>query len=291
MSEPAPAPGVPAEEPPDPLLGTTVGGILLESKLGQGGVGAVYRGRDPGTGAPLAVKVLDSRQGAYADAVRKFVRGAIAAAQIQHPNIVAVHKVGRDPVSGVHFMTMDLLEGKTLDAILEERGPLAASEAVPIVLQTAEGLAAAHAKNVIHRDIKPDNLMVLSDGRVKITDIGLARTVSGAMKTTRVMGTPHFMPPEQFEGKGMDGRTDVYALGVTLYHSLSKAFPFEGADSMQIVFAILAKPPRPLTDANPAAPAALWPVIQKMIARSPADRYSTMAEVRSALEAAWPTGS
>ncbi len=288
MSDNAPSLETPGEEPPDPFVGTSVAGIRIEAKLGQGGVGAVYRGRNPGDGTAIAVKVLDPRKGADEDAVRKFVRGAIAAAQIQHPNIVAVHKVGRDPETGVHFMVMDLLEGRTLDAILEERGPLPASEAVPIILQAAEGLGAAHAKNVIHRDVKPDNLMVLPDGTVRITDIGLARVVQGAMKTTRVMGTPHYMPPEQFEGKGMDGRTDVYALGVTLYHCLSRAFPFEGADSMQIVFAILARPPRPLTDANPAAPAALWPVIEKMIARKPEDRYSTMAEVRAALRAAWP---
>ena len=130
--------------------------------------------------------------------------------------------------------------------------------------------------------------MVLPGNRVKITDIGLARVVQGSMKTTKVMGTPHYMPPEQFEGKGMDGRTDVYALGVTLYHALSGAFPYEGKDSMQIVFAILTRPPRPLTDAAPSAPPALNEVVLKMIAKRPDDRYPTMAAVREALVAAFP---
>jgi serine/threonine-protein kinase len=265
-----------------------VAGCTLDSVLGRGGMGAVYRARSAGDGAPVAVKVLDPRRGAAEDDVKKFVRGAVAAAQIQHPNVVAIHKVGRDEPTGLHYMVMELLEGRSLGDILTERGTLPPEEAVSIVLQAADALGAAHARRIIHRDVKPDNLMVLPGNRVKITDIGLARVVQGAMKTTKVMGTPHYMPPEQFEGKGMDGRTDVYALGVTLYHALSGAFPYEGASSMQVVFAILSRPPRPLTDANPKAPPALWPVIARMIARRPEDRYPDMAAVRAALAAAMP---
>ncbi len=281
----------PPEEAPvqgpeeDPFIGQRVGNCWIVAKLGEGGFGTVYRAIDEETKRPVAVKIVKPERASNEEVIRKFLRGAIAAAQIEHRNVVGIYRIGRDERFKRHYIVMEHLKGRTLQVVLDERGPLPPQEVIPWVLQAAEGLHAAHEKSILHRDLKPDNIMISAEGVVKITDLGLARQMDRNVKTTKVMGTPHFMAPEQFEGKGMDRRTDIYGLGITLYYLLSHQFPYEGKTSMQIVFSILTTPPKPLTEMRPGTPPELWAIIQKMIARVQIERYATVAEAAADLRA------
>jgi serine/threonine protein kinase len=282
MAPPTPAPAGAVE---DPFLGARVGQCWIVAKLGEGGFGTVYRAIDETRQHPVAIKLVRPERAANEEVVRKFLRGAIAAAQVEHKNVVRIHRIGRDETFKLHYIVMEHLRGRSLQAILDERGPLPWAEVLPWMRQVADGLHAAHEKSIIHRDVKPDNLMLALDGTVKVTDLGLARMVSKEASTTRVMGTPHFMAPEQFEGKGMDRRTDIFGFGICLYYLLSHQFPYEGKNSMQIVFAILTTPPKPLPAMSPAVPERLWQIVRKMISRYPAERYATMLEAKQALDA------
>jgi len=275
-----PAPAAAAE---DPFLGARVGQCWIVAKLGEGGFGTVYRAIDETRQHPVAIKLVKPERAQNEEVVRKFLRGAIAAAQVEHKNVVRIHRIGRDENFKLHYIVMEHLRGKSLQVLLDERGPLPWAEVLPWMMQVADGLHAAHEKSIIHRDVKPDNLMLAQDGTVKVTDLGLARMVSKEAATTRVMGTPHFMAPEQFEGKGMDRRTDIFGFGICLYYLLSHQFPYEGKNSMQIVFAILTTQPKPLPGIAPAVPDALWQIVRKMISRYPNERQATMLEVKKEL--------
>ena len=273
----------PVEAAVDPLIGAVISECKIMEKLGEGGFGAVYKAFDQNLQRPVALKVMLQSLTSNQEFVQKFIREAITAAQLNHPNIVAIHKVGRDEKRGIHYLIMELLDGKTLENVVHDRGVLKPEEAVPFMLQASEALAAAHDKKIVHRDIKPENIMVDKRGVVKIMDFGLAKVVQPDMKSTKVMGTPHYMSPEQFEGKQVDGRTDIYSLGVTFYYILSRARPYEGTNTVQIIYSILTSDPRSLLDANPTAPSELWTVIQKMIAKKPEERYLDFRAVRKDL--------
>ncbi len=273
-----------APPPPDPLLGRVVFGCRVEAVLGTGGFGTVYRAVDQASGTTVALKAMDPGKASDPGLLKRFLRGAIAAAQIEHPGVVRILRVGRDETAGLHCMAMEFVDGESLEVRLARDGPRPWREAVDLILQAAEGLSAAHARDVIHRDVKPDNLLIGRDGRVRLTDMGLARVV-GSGQTTKVMGTPHFMAPEQFEGKDMDRRTDIFGLGATLYNAVSGAVPFEGGNQMQVVFAILTRPARPLAEARPDVPEAVCRIAHRMIEKKSADRYQTMDEVMADLRA------
>jgi tetratricopeptide (TPR) repeat protein len=264
----------------DPLIGAVISDCKITEKLGEGGFGAVYKAMDQNLARPVALKVMLQSLTSSQEFVQKFIREAITAAQLNHPNIVAIHKVGRDEKRGIHYLIMELLEGKTLEHIVADKGVLKPEEAVPLMLQAAEALAAAHDKKIVHRDIKPENIMVDRRGVVKIMDFGLAKVVQPDMKSTKVMGTPHYMSPEQFEGKQVDGRTDIYSLGVTFYYILSRARPYEGTNTVQIIYAILTSDPKNLLEAAPQTPPEIWTIIQKMIAKKPDERYLDFRTVR-----------
>jgi serine/threonine protein kinase len=279
----APPPGPPPEEAEDPFLGAHVGQCRIVSKLGEGGFGTVYRAIDETLRIPVAIKIVKPERAGNEDVIRKFLRGAIAAAQVEHVNVVKIHRIGRDEKFKLHYIVMEHLRGRTLQSILDERGVLPYGEVLPWLFQAADGLQAAHEKSIIHRDVKPDNIMLSAEGVIKVTDLGLARMVGKEMKTTRVMGTPNFMAPEQFEGKNMDRRTDVYGFGICAYYLLSHQFPYEGKNSMQIVFSILTTAPRPLTDMAPAVPPSLWEILKRAIARHPAERHPTIQDLKEEL--------
>jgi tetratricopeptide (TPR) repeat protein len=267
----------------DPLVGAVISDCKILEKLGEGGFGAVYKAMDQNLQRPVALKVMLQSLTSNQEFVQKFIREAITAAQLNHPNIVAIHKVGRDEKRGIHYLIMELLDGRTLQAMIEDKGVLKPEEAAPIILQAAEALAAAHEKKIVHRDIKPENIMVDKRGVVKIMDFGLAKVVQPDMKSTKVMGTPHYMSPEQFEGKQVDGRTDIYSLGVTFYYMLSKQRPYEGTNTVQIIYAILTSDPKSLLEASPNTPGELWTIIQKMIAKKVDERYASFRDVRKDL--------
>ncbi len=263
---------------PDYLVGEVISDCKIVEKVGEGGFGSVYRATDQNLQRTVALKVMLQSLTTNQEFVQKFIREAVTAAQLNHPNIVSIHKVGRDERRGLHYLIMEFVEGRTLTDLVKEKGVLKVEEAVPIMLQTCDALATAHEHNIVHRDIKPENLMLDANGVVKITDFGLAKSLAGDAKTTKVMGTPHYMSPEQFEGKAVDGRSDIYSLGVTFYYLLSKERPYEGQNTVQIIYAILTQQPRALTELNKDVHPDIWTTIQKMIAKKAEDRYQTLRD-------------
>ncbi len=267
-----------SEPQQDYLLGEIISDCKIVKKVGEGGFGSVYKAIDQNLQRTVALKVMLQSLSTNAEFVQKFIREAVTAGSLNHPGIVAIHKVGRDERRGLHYLLMEFVEGETLEHIVREKGVYKLEEAVPIFLQACEALATAHEANIIHRDIKPENLMLTTQGVVKITDFGLAKSLSSDHKTTKVMGTPHYMSPEQFEGRAVDARSDIYSLGVTFYYLLSKQRPYEGTNTVQIIYSILTQPPKSLIEANKDVPAPAWGVIQKMIEKSVEARYQTLRD-------------
>jgi tetratricopeptide (TPR) repeat protein len=287
-----PPPQRPAAPPPpsggtpeDPIVGQVLHNqYRIVRKLGEGGYGAVYEAKDVHLERRVAIKIMLQARAQSREYVAKFLREARTAAQLTHPNVVAVHGVGFDRDLGVHFLAMEFVEGRTLHDILQERGPLPAEEACNFIIQSCRGLQAAHERNIIHRDIKPGNLMLTPGGVVKITDFGLAKVYDEAAAQSTVIGTPYFMPPEQFEGKAKDGRTDIYALGVTFYYMLTMQRPHTGAGPAQILLSVMTKEPASILEHRPDLPPGLWPIVRRMIHRDVEKRYATCSEIISDLE-------
>ena len=266
-------------------VGRVFGGrYRLEEFLGGGGMAAVWRGRDLRLDRPVAIKELAGpwlRDPAAAD---RFDREARTAARLAHPNIVAVYDVGSDDDD--QYLVMELIDGTTVAALLAN-GPLPVDQVVAIAAQTCDGLAAAHAAGVIHRDIKPANLMITQAGVVKICDFGIAEALRGVADTdptgsTLTMGTSRYMAPEQALGVHVDARTDLYALGCTIYAMLTGAAPFSGDDS-EVVHKHLTEPPVPLRDHRTDIPQPLADLVARLLAKDPIDRPVDAAEVNARL--------
>jgi hypothetical protein len=290
------------EQPRETYLarGTLVGRYVVLDVLGEGGMGVVYSAFDPELDRKVAIKLLQTQPGGSSGGDNKawLVREAQALAKLSHPNVVAVYDVGT--LSGDRvFVAMELVDGKTLRAWLKEKKPTW-REVIPVMRAAGAGLAAAHAAGLVHRDFKPDNVIVGSDGRVRVMDFGLARfqldedhvqpresdkhieirsplserlTMAGT-----VVGTPAYMAPEIYEGHPADARTDQFAFGVTLYETLFRARPYEKKDLMPPVSA-----PKPKTPPEIGVPAAIQRVVMRAIAIGHAERYATMDELLAEL--------
>jgi eukaryotic-like serine/threonine-protein kinase len=271
----------------DDAVRTLAGRYELAGVIGRGGMGTVYEARDLVLGRSVAVKLL---AGLLADqdptSIARFEREARAAAALNHPAVVAVYDTGED--DGARFIVMELISGRSLEAILREQGPLEPARAAEIAARVADALAAAHAAGIVHRDVKPANVMIADDGSVKVLDFGIARAIDGTTLTQNamVLGTAAYMSPEQALGKPADERSDIYALGCVLYALITGRPPFTG-DSPAVVLnqhANLAPPPLgPEVSCGSPGLAAL--VIQ-MLAKSPDDRPQTAAQVRDRLTSA-----
>ena len=210
------------------LAGTKLGNYEIESLLGRGGMGVVYKARQISLNRPVALKILPPSLSSDSSFVKRFHREAEAVAQLDHPNIVQIIDISK--AKGLHFFSMQYVEGRTLDEVLKEKGCLDADEAVRIITQAAQGIEHAHKNGIIHRDIKPSNIILDDSGSVKVMDFGLARSTEERSKLTQsgtLMGTLDYMSPEQCRGDELDGRTDIYSLGVVLYEALSGRTPFE----------------------------------------------------------------
>ena len=221
----------------DPLIGKTVGAYRIEEKIGQGGMGAVYRAVHAKLGRESAIKILP--QNLVKDhpqfAARFFVE-ARAAARVNHPNIVQIHDAGED--GDLHYIAMEFVRGMSLKEFLQKKVFLSEAEALKVVLQAAKGLAEASKQNVIHRDIKPANLMITDKGTVKVADFGLAKNLDSDVNVTysgQVLGTPAYMSPEQGEGEPADFRSDLYSLGVTLFEMLTGQKPYKAESALGIM--------------------------------------------------------
>jgi hypothetical protein len=254
--------------------------------LGRGGMGVVYAAEHLVMQRPVAVKVIHRAYTARATAVERFRREVRAAARLQHPNIVTAHDA--DQAGDVHFLVMEMVEGVGLGRLLVTRGPLPAVEACDYVRQAALGLQHAHERGMVHRDVKPDNLMLTADGTVKLLDFGLAALTveagaDGLTEPDAVMGTPDYMAPEQAEdARAADTRSDIYSLGCTLYHLLTGRTPYPAATTLKKILAHREKPP-PMADLGRDVPPGLTAVLARMLAKDPADRFQVPGEVATAL--------
>ncbi|HXO30399.1 MAG TPA: serine/threonine-protein kinase, partial [Thermoanaerobaculia bacterium] len=252
---------------------------------GVGGMGMVYRAHDEQLDVDVALKVLRPEVAADPGFRERFRKELLLARQVSHRNAVRIHDLG---VAGdLLFLTMDYVPGRSLRALLEEDGPLAPRQAVAIARQLAAALAAAHAEGVVHRDLKPANVLVDEGGRAFITDFGVARsmTAAGPTQIGAVVGTPDYLSPEQARGEPVDGRSDVYALGILLFEMLSGRLPFAGDSYAERLAQRIGGEARDLADLGIAAPARLRAVVRRCLQRKPARRYQGAAELLRDLEA------
>ncbi|MDQ2667915.1 MAG: serine/threonine protein kinase [Gemmatimonadota bacterium] len=273
---------------PPGLVSALEGTYELLQEIGRGGMGVVYAGRDIRLDRLVAIKVLPDL--VSSDIVReRFLREARAAARLSHPSIVPIYSA--DERGGVTFLVMAYVDGTTLSARLRDGAALSTPDAVPILRDVALALGAAHARGVVHRDIKPENILVdRATGRAMVTDFGIARLAdamqSGALtRTGQVLGTVGYMSPEQVTGSEVDGRSDLYSLGVVAFETLSGRLPFDGPAPVVIV-AHATKPAPPLASVAPGVPAELCAIVDRCLMKNPADRFASGDELAAALEAA-----
>lgn len=256
---------------------------LLE-RVGGGGMAFVYRARDVRLNRIVAVKILSPHFTGDEDFVRKFRREAQAAASLSSPSIVGVFDVGQD--GDVHYIVMEFLHGKTLKQVINETGHLAVPEVLQIGKQIAEALQVAHKHGVVHRDIKPHNIMLTADGHVKVTDFGIARAVTGSTltETGAMVGSVHYISPEQARGGIVGELSDIYSLGVVLYELLTGKVPFEGDTMFSIALKHLQEQPRSIRELNPKVPAAVERIVLKAMSKDQASRYQSADELASDLK-------
>jgi serine/threonine protein kinase len=291
------------DEMPDQL-----GGYEILKQLGRGGMGAVYLARQLSLDRPVALKVMNPEWADDPSFLARFIREAYAAAQLTHHNVIQIYELARD--ADVNYFSMEYVDGKSLGDLLRKRGKLSANEAVGYVLQAAQGLRYAHDRGMVHRDIKPDNLMLNSEGVVKVADLGLVKTRGLTAKedrapnagpkgqsgsalrdlpdVTRVgsaMGSPSYMAPEQCQdATAVDGRADQYSLGCTLYALLAGRAPFQGKTTVELISQHLNEPPPPLHQFAADVPKGLAEIVGRTLAKQPEQRYSGMSEFLAALK-------
>jgi eukaryotic-like serine/threonine-protein kinase len=265
--------------------GTKLGPYEILAPLGAGGMGEVYRARDTRLGRDVAVKVLPEDVAIDPKALARFEGEARAVAALSHPNILALHDVGKE--GAVSYVVTELLEGETLRDLLG-RGPLTVRKVLDVALQVAEGLSAAHEKGIVHRDVKPENVFLTKEGHAKLLDFGLARhdvthheasdtrspTLAAVSEKGVVLGTVAYMSPEQARGEAVDFRSDQFSLGTVLYEMLTGKRPFEGTSAAELLAAIIRDEPEPVTKLDPKLPALLGWIIQRCLSKDPEERYS-----------------
>ncbi len=267
----------------DPYLGKTFGGYELVEKIGQGGMGVVYKGRQVSLDRTVAVKILNKQLYDNQEFIKRFEREAKSIARINHPNIVSVYDFGQS--DGLWYMVTEFVEGSSLSRLISEKLMLDPKELSPLMIQCLAGLAYVGGSGIVHRDIKPDNILITKEGIAKIADFGLAKDVSGNDHTdlTAVglaMGTPAYMSPEQCMGRRLDGRSDIYALGVTAYFALAGEKPFVGHSSFEIMTKQREYNPPPPSQLNPRITKECSDLVLRMLAKNPKDRFDTAEQCR-----------
>ncbi len=278
-------------DPPedDSYLGS-LANFKIVRVVGRGGMGVVLHGVDTCLQRDVAIKVLDPELLQDELAVTRFCREARAAAKISHENIVAVHQVDHDENKDIPFLVMELISGESLEKKIKRDGALSLKEIVSIGMQTAAGLAAAHDKGLIHRDIKPGNILLEQSGqRVKLTDFGLARAAEDVHLTRSglVAGTPLYMSPEQASGEELDARSDLFSLGVVLYELAAGEPPFNGKTPLAVFKRVTEDQHVPLRERNPEMPDWFALIVDRLLAKKPADRFQSAREVANTLEHFW----
>src|SRR6266498_2379097 len=274
----------------DTFEGQTMGPRILAGRyevgrlLGAGGMAEVYEGHDRLLARRMAIKILLSQYAHDPAFLERFRREAQSAASLPHPNIVSVFDTGSD--GDTWFIVMELVAGNTLRDLIHLHGPVHPARAAEICSEVAGALAVAHARGIVHRDVKPGNVMLTTEGKVKVMDFGIARAtaVPSITQTSAVVGTAQYIAPEQAQGLEVDGRTDVYALGCCLYEMVTGQVPFSGPTPVAIAYRHVREEPTPPRALNPDVPPPLERVCLKAMAKRPEDRYQTAAEMQRDLE-------
>jgi tRNA A-37 threonylcarbamoyl transferase component Bud32 len=273
--------------PADPRIDTEFAGYHIEALIGRGGMGAVYRARHLRLGRHVALKVLIPDLAEDATFRERFIRESQMAAGFEHPNVIPIYDA--DEEDGVLYIAMRYVEGSDLKSVLERKGALSPERTLSIIEQTASALDAAHSRGLVHRDVKPANILIADPGdRVYLTDFGVAKqtTSSGLTKTGWFLGTVNYAAPEQIEGKPVSPATDVYALGCVVYECLAGSAPFVKESDVAVIHAHLLEPPPALSGNRPDLPAALDTVVSTALAKAPQLRYATCAALVGALRGA-----
>lgn len=254
--------------------------------LGEGGMANVYLAFDTILERNVAVKVLRGDLANDEKFVRRFQREALSASSLSHPNIVEVYDVGED--DGIYYIVMEYIEGKHLKQLLKRRGKLTLEEAVDIMLQVTDGMACAHDSYIIHRDIKPQNIMIEDNGLVKITDFGIAMALNSTQltQTNSVMGSVHYLPPEQANGKGSTVKSDIYSLGILMYELLTGSVPFKGDTAVEIALKHMKEKIPSIRKQNPTIPQSVENIVLKATAKNPKNRYDNVRDMYKDLQTA-----
>ena len=256
----------------------------IVDRVGSGGMADVYKAKDHRLNRFIAIKILKQEYSNDAKFVTKFRVEAQSVAGLSHPNIVNVYDVGDD--NGLYYIVMELVEGITLKKFIEKKGQLDVKEAIGIGIQIAQGMEAAHANHIIHRDIKPQNIIISKEGKVKVTDFGIAKAATSNTITSNAMGSVHYISPEQARGGYSDEKSDIYSLGVTMYEMISGKVPFEGESTVTVALAHIQEEAVPLEKINPDIPHSLSVIVQKCMNKKPDFRYMSAAALISDLKVA-----
>ncbi len=264
-----------------PGTGRRLGKYEIQGEIGRGGMATVYKAFDPDLQRPVALKVLSPHLASSEQVMRRFEREATTAANLKHPNIVVIYDVGS--AEGFHFLVMELLEGRTLRDEIQARGALPAARAGYITGQLASALDYAHQHGLVHRDVKPGNIILGADDHVTLTDFGLVRATHGVQLTEAgvAVGTLDYMPPEQLRGEDVDWRSDVYSLGVVVYECLTGHVPFGGDTPYAMMLKVLYDPPS--LEGLAGLPPDVGRVLMQVLSKSPAERYNSAGEFSMAL--------
>jgi tRNA A-37 threonylcarbamoyl transferase component Bud32 len=267
----------------DGLIGQTIGPYKITAKIGEGGMAVVYKGYQQSLNRYVAIKVLRSELAQDEQFVTRFRREALAVAELSHPNILHVYDAG--VAHGMYYIVMAYVDGGSLRDLIAQ-GPMEMDYAVSMAAQLADALDHAHRQGIVHRDVKPNNVLITRDGRPLLTDFGIAKALNETQALTRTgtsIGTPEYMAPEQIQGQKVDGRTDIYALGIVLYEMLVGWAPFSATTPVAALYKQVNEPPPPLRQANISVPDWLDAVVIKALAKRPQDRYQHSGEFAEAL--------
>ena len=251
--------------------------------IGEGGMANVYLARDVILDRYVAIKILRGDLAGDEKFVRRFQREALAASSLSHPNIVEMYDVGED--NGMYFIVMEYIQGKTLKQLIKKRGALTLSECIDIMLQLTDGVDHAHSSYIIHRDLKPQNIMIQDNGEIKITDFGIAMALNNTQltQTNSVMGSVHYLPPEQASGKGATVKSDIYSMGIMLFELLTGSLPFKGDNAVEIAFKQIKDDIPSVKEINPSIPQSVENIVLKATAKNPKNRYNSAKEMHDDL--------
>jgi eukaryotic-like serine/threonine-protein kinase len=276
-----------SSRPSSSMIGTVLSGrYRLEAKLGSGGMSTVYLARDETLDRPVAVKVMHREMSEQEDQLQRFRQEARAVAKLTHPNVVSVIDAGED--GGYPYIVFEYVKGETLKQRISRVGALDTQEAIAYAIEVARGLGVAHARNMVHRDIKPQNVLIDEEGRAKLTDFGISRQLEqdGVTATGRVLGTTDYVAPEQAMGKAVDPRSDIYSLGVVLYEMLVGQVPFHADSQVGVAMKHVNEELPDVQRRRPEASAAVALVVERATAKDPTERYQTIGEMIDDLETA-----